>query len=340
MIKKGRNAFCGILSLGNRIGGVNPSVASKLYWSTVIPSMMYGCQVLCLSDCALEQLEVEHRAYGKRFQSLPVTTANPAAYSLLGWSSIHAYYDLSVLTFFYKILHMRASCVYRKLVTNLIIDIVARHQVRKGPTAIFVQIRYKYNLFDYVRQHIDTGEGIPPLRWKSLCKEAIKSHEVLVHCIELNMCSKLKCMVNVKIGMHQWWQVARAYPQSLPACRFMIRLLVGEEPLEWNTGRFIRPRSMQNRMCKVCDTGAFGTVKHFMFECKELDEPRHMLNDTVTELCPYGKDIMLSRNSDAIISAALDVGADYRLKLEKIASKVYEMFKIHQVIQKTRLVSE
>ena len=64
MIKKGRNSFYGILSLGKNIGGTNPAVANKLYWSTVIPSMLYGVQVLCLSEDALDSLEQEPRSFG------------------------------------------------------------------------------------------------------------------------------------------------------------------------------------------------------------------------------------------------------------------------------------
>ena len=94
MIKKGRKSFSAILSLGKNIGGTNPAVANKLHWSTVIPSMLYGIQVLCLSEEALDSLEQEHRAFGKRIQCIPTTTSNPAAYRLLGWKSIRAYRDL------------------------------------------------------------------------------------------------------------------------------------------------------------------------------------------------------------------------------------------------------
>ena len=57
MIQKGRTAFYDLLSLGSRIGGVSPAIATNMYWSTVIPPMMYGIEVLCLSENALNSLE-------------------------------------------------------------------------------------------------------------------------------------------------------------------------------------------------------------------------------------------------------------------------------------------
>ena len=57
MVQKGRNSFYSILSLGKTIKGNNPAVANKLFWSTMIPSMSYGVQVLCVSEKAMDRLE-------------------------------------------------------------------------------------------------------------------------------------------------------------------------------------------------------------------------------------------------------------------------------------------
>ncbi len=68
MIKKGRTAFYGLLSLGSKCGGILPTIGSKLYRQCVIPSMLYGVELLSLSDSGIEQLEKEHRKFGKRLQ--------------------------------------------------------------------------------------------------------------------------------------------------------------------------------------------------------------------------------------------------------------------------------
>ena len=99
MVQKGRNSFYAIHSLGKRGRGTNPAIANKLYWGTMIPSMLYGVQVLCPG-----QTGKEHRSFDKRIQCLPDTTSKLGAYRLLGWNPVRAYCDLAILTFFYKTL--------------------------------------------------------------------------------------------------------------------------------------------------------------------------------------------------------------------------------------------
>ena len=270
--------------------------------------MLYGCQVLCLSEGALDQLELEYRSYGKRIQGLPITTSNPAAYSLLGWSSIRSYIDSCILNFFYKTLFMSADCIFRKLVINRVVDILMSGKGKGGPICLFLQTCYKYNLTEYLKVQVYTSEGIPPAQWKRLCKEAVNKHEMLCHRLELNMGSKLTNMINHKDGMHQWWLVAKAYPAILADCKFMVKLMTGEEPLAWNRGRYIKPVTIQNRVCKVCSGGAFETTKHFIFECVELDAERQKLFEAIRLYCWDGDHIILMKDVKSLVSAQLYVG--------------------------------
>ena len=337
MVKKGKDAFCGILRLGNCIGGVNPCVASKLYWATVVPSMLYGCQVLCLSESAIDQIEAEHRSFGKRLQSLPITTSNPAAYSLMGWSSVRAYIDSCILNFFYKTLCMSADCIFRKLVTNRFVDLLMRGEEKGGPISMFIKTCYKYNVIEYVRSHVESGEGIAPLQWKSICKEAISAHETLLHRLELNMSSKLLNMANHKLGMHQWWLVAKAYPATLADCKFMIKLLVGEEPLAWNKGRYVKPVSFENRSCKLCNVGAPENVEHFLFDCKALELQRQKLYDGIRLFCPDAEKIIRKKDVKSIVSAQMYVESNYKSKLAIIANLVFTMYRTRQMMLNTAL---
>ena len=199
MIKKGRKSFSAILSLDKNIGGTNPAVANKLYWSTVIPSMLYGIQVLCLSEEALDSLEQEHRAFGKRIQCIPTTTSNPAAYRLLGWKSIRAYHDLIVLNFFYKTLQMQCSCIFKRLVLFRIVHLRMSQAKMGGPTSYFLQLCIKYNVLEYVNFLVDTGRSMTFNQWSDACKRAIKQMEDFFFAIELGMCEKLSNMYHLQL---------------------------------------------------------------------------------------------------------------------------------------------
>ncbi len=56
MIARGKICFNAMLGIGSHTGGINPKIASKIYWSNVIPSMLYGVEVLALSNKAITYL--------------------------------------------------------------------------------------------------------------------------------------------------------------------------------------------------------------------------------------------------------------------------------------------
>jgi hypothetical protein len=326
MIKKGKTAFYAILSLGKRIGGTNPVVANKLYWSLVVPSMLYGVQTLCLSETALDSLEKEHRNFGKRIQCLPSTTSNAAAYRLLGWMSVRAYCDLTILNFFYKTLLMKSSCLFKRVVLNRFVDVTMSNNIKHGPTAYFMNICIKYNLLYIVQTLVETGQPMSLEQWKKHCKVVVKQREDYIFGIELCMSEKLTFMHNLQAGVHQWWQISKVYPESLKACQFMVKLLVGEEPLAYNLGRFIKPRSIQNQMCQVCRSGALETTKHFLFECEPLENSRQALFSLIRVICGRA-DVINARDCKCIVSAQVCAGNQYFKKIKMVAETTFNMYK-------------
>jgi hypothetical protein len=70
-----------------------------MYWSTVISSKMHGTELSCLSEDAIDLLELGHRNFGRH---TPTIASNPASYVLLGWKSLQAY--RYIVTLCYEIL--------------------------------------------------------------------------------------------------------------------------------------------------------------------------------------------------------------------------------------------
>jgi exonuclease III len=329
MVQKGRVAFYALLSLGSKIGGVNPVVATKIYWSTVIPSMMYGIEVLCLSESAMERLEQEHRNFGKRLQYLPNNTSNPAAYSLLGWKSLQAYSDMTVLSFYYTILTMQSSCIFKKLLLRRLIDISMSGPQKSGPIGHFVKTCVKYGLLHHIWDVVRSGNTMQCSQFKALCKSAVARREQTVHNIELLMYEKLKLMRNTPIEIHPWWQVSQAFPRSLVACKLMVKLLVGEEPLRYNTGRQEYPRSVQNQLCNICKNGDLETTMHFLYICEPLAVSRITFVNLLKAARPDGEQLIRAKNVQEVLRADTTVGiqrVDYLYNLSLIAESVHSMF--------------
>ena len=57
--------------IGSKRVPMNPAVMSKVYWSVSIPRMLYGIEVVPLSDKDINDLEKAHRQNGKIIMNVP-----------------------------------------------------------------------------------------------------------------------------------------------------------------------------------------------------------------------------------------------------------------------------
>ena len=80
-ISKGRRslyAMCGI-NASNSVP--MPIVFSKLYWAVIVPTVIYGCEVIAFSDSDKDKLEIFHRFVAKHIQVLSEKNCKRNVYS-------------------------------------------------------------------------------------------------------------------------------------------------------------------------------------------------------------------------------------------------------------------
>ncbi len=319
MIKKGRTAFYGLLSLGSKCGGILPTIGSKLYWQCVIPSMLYGVELLSLSDNGIEQLEKEHRKFGKRLQQLPTTTSNPAAYALLGWQSIQGHIDQKVMTFIYSIFRLPCHHIYKKVLLHRLIEIEDDSNNKGGPTANFVNTTKRYKLNLEVNNALETGTCESKDSWKHKCKSQIKQFELNIFKTQTQMYEKLKHIRNAIPSMSIWWQVAHTYPELFSACKLMVKFAVGEEPLNINQSRYSK-EDHKSKLCQICGEGMIENAEHVIFNCPELKGERELLCkalNTFSDQCVTN--ICISKDVKAIVNGTLDSSLNRRKHIDKLA---------------------
>ena len=89
--------------MGNKCVPVNPIVLSRIYWSVSIPRMLFGAEIVPISDNDCQELEKAHRNNAKMIMNVPQSVANPAVYSTLGWLSMESYIAQMKILFLWKI---------------------------------------------------------------------------------------------------------------------------------------------------------------------------------------------------------------------------------------------
>ncbi len=325
MIARGKICFNAMLGIGSRVGGINPKIASKIYWSTVIPSMLYGVEVLALSNKAIDKLEQQHRSFGKRIQWLPDCTPNPLAYSSLGWTSLYEYISKRTLEFIYNIGHLECDRLYKIIWINKLTDITNEISTKpclepNSPMKWFTKACETYRLSDKINVTISSGIPLSKEEWKRDVKASVHSRHHILSQMERETYKHLG-HASHSVELDIWWEVAFRYPQYLHACRLIIKFKVGMEPLQNNLVH--SEGTDATKTCKMCQCG-IEDAGHFLFTCPNLQVPRtdfktmlHIVFDNATE-------ILARKSVEDVVSPSKD--KDMR-QLGKLANTISKMYK-------------
>ena len=121
---------------------------SRIYWSVSIPRMLFGIEVVPVSDSDTQELESAHRQNGKIIMKVPQSVANPAVYSTLGWLSMESYIDQVKILFLWKIaLCLRDTIYFRALEFILIQMIRGKYSSSVSPICDMANRFVKFNMF-------------------------------------------------------------------------------------------------------------------------------------------------------------------------------------------------
>ena len=137
-----------------------------------VPKLTYGLELLNLSDNSMELLETFHCSRSKQIQGLPVQCANPGSRLSLGWNSIESQLYVNRLLFFWTILQLPMSCIYKVILIRRILALVTRSS-GSSPVSLFIDDCKIFNLLPIVLNAITTGKYMPFHLWKKTVKEKV-----------------------------------------------------------------------------------------------------------------------------------------------------------------------
>ena len=98
-IGKGRRAFFAVCGLGSTLKLPLVSLYTKLYWTICVPGMMYGCEIMSISDKQVEMFETAHRFVARRIQHLLEKNPSVICLASLGWWTLESYIDKRKLNY-------------------------------------------------------------------------------------------------------------------------------------------------------------------------------------------------------------------------------------------------
>jgi hypothetical protein len=331
-IKKARRGVNAMLGIGLNPGGINPYVASKLYWAVIAQGLFYGLELIDATHNVIEPLEQAHRQFAKQIQGLPISTSNPAPLAPLGWWSAEGYLDRRKLMFIWSLFTLPILCVYKVLLIARITDIIYFGTVCSGPISNMYKVACKYGLDKYIKAMLETGLIPPKIQWKQRVIESISKREYWTWKGSCLMYKKLHLYRDIIEGVKPtiWYNVCKKCPRTTRACKLIVKLISGESGLNENSGNFNRDRT---KLCPLCKEGKIETVLHFLIDCKALEHERTqlwtcMLEDGRTDII-YMCD--MERMKHVLGMKSLEPNINVLVTVAKTIQKMYQKRK--EIIQ-------
>jgi hypothetical protein len=142
-LKMGRRALYALMGAGlHGLNGLSPMVSLKLYNTYILPRLLSAMETVILSQGEKDALETFHRGTIRQIQNLPIQTAIPAIYLLLGCLPVEAEIDRRKLTLFCTIARDKDSKLARIAERQL----VMKDLNSKSWYVEIVELMYKYGL--------------------------------------------------------------------------------------------------------------------------------------------------------------------------------------------------
>ncbi len=188
----------------------------------------------------------------------------------------------------------------------------------------FMKACAMYGLSEKIQTTLSSGLPLSREEWKSDVKSHVHSRHHILSYIERETYENLG-HTSQSAGMDIWWDVAFAYPQYLQACRLMVKIKAGMEPLQINLAH--TEGKDATKTCKMCQNGT-ENARHFLFVCPNLDEQRKDFKTMLHDAFNNATEILANNSVGHVVNPQKDKDIQ---KLGKLANSICQMYKYRQI---------
>ena len=263
-------AFNSLTGIGIRRGGVTMATCNVVFWSVVVPTALYGCELWVLGDASLKLIEEFQNYIGKRMQRLHPKSPNTCSYYGLGWMRLERYIQIKKLLFIRTLLVMkdeelpRVIFCQRAILYFHAIDVCREN---RDNSAVFdlLNVSHTFGILDDVRNMIVDGYLYTKVAWKEkIWKKGWELEDTYwrVQCL-MHRSMDLLSSICPSSRYLVWWSVSDKYPQYVKKCELMCKLICHASALHADDVK-LKSQLRTFKMCEFCDMYEIEDVRHFL----------------------------------------------------------------------------
>ena len=301
---KARKALNFSTNLGIRKGGLNLETCNLIYWTFVVPTLLFGCESWVIKDKDVDLIRGFQRFAARRIQRLHYNSLNVTSFACLGWMDLITFIKARKIVFVRTILNMNENMPIRRV----FIERLREYQVGcdnpyDSPVIQLLQYCSEFGLMGIVDQ-MAHGHVLSKVGWKNMVwKKAWSLEDREWTEVKLgNEKMDLIRRVTMKPIYSVWWALADRAQPYMRRCEIMVKLLCHASKLKADDCRFNRA-SFSNRCCTLCVHPSLENTIHMVMQCPSQDELREEMYNSIAELgrnlervCTY--DILMGKTID------------------------------------------
>ena len=105
-ISKGRRVLNAASGLGIRKSGITMKTCNSIFWTIVIPTLTFGCEIWPIGDEESEKIQNFQKIAGRRVQRFPKRSPSSTSFYRIGWIRIITYIQIKKLLFLLTLMSM------------------------------------------------------------------------------------------------------------------------------------------------------------------------------------------------------------------------------------------
>ena len=282
-ISKGRRSFNSVAGIGVRKGGITMATCNVIFWSIVVPTTLYGCELWILDDPLLNVIEEFQNYIGKRVQRFHPKVPNVCSYYGLGWMRLERIIQIRKLMFIRTILIMDENSLTKKMFCERAEVYFSEDHVgtENGPKSIvfdLLEVSALFGMLDEVKGMVQTQRFYPKSVWREMVWKRGWALEDVYWRIEKHLHKSLDILSNVSpiVRYLPWWSISDKYPKHMKDCEILSRIVCHASLLRDDDFKY-KNQIGTNRMCNLCDRFEIENARHFILLCPYFAQQRNLM---------------------------------------------------------------
>ena len=269
-ISKARKVLNMNTNIGIRKGGLNLRTCNIIYWTIVVPTLLFGCEIWVIKHRDIELLTAFQRYAARRLQRFRFNSFNATSHACLGWMNIILFIKARKIIFLRTILAMAEYMPIRKVLITKI-DSFNDTDINPYDSPITQILGYcaEFQLLDRLRiMASNDGIMLSKAVWKKLVWERAWDQEKQQwddHMTNNHRFDLLK-QISTEPQYSIWWMIADVNQNYMRKCEIMIKILCHTSMLKCDDSRMIRA-TFSTKSCIMCDNTEYEDARHMIIQC-------------------------------------------------------------------------